>query len=442
MTNIKKNYIKGNALHKIALDLIPGGNSLLSKRREMFAPDQWPAYFDTAKGINVSDLDGNNFRDFSHFGVGTNTLGYGNESVDNAVLKCIKSGNMSSLNSPEEVYLADQLVQMHPWSNMVKFARSGGEANAIAIRIARAYTGKSKIAFCGYHGWHDWYLSANLKDKKNLDQQLLSGLSPIGVPKELSGTALPFLSEDLNALEKILSTGDVAAIKMEVMRSKEPTKEYLLNIRELADKYKCILIFDECTSGFRETFGGLHLKYGVHPDITVLGKTLGNGYAITAVLGTKQVMIESQSTFISSTFFTERLGYAAAIATLEEMQAKKSWSLITNIGRVFKNRVLALVTKYGLEIDLSGMDALASYNIQHTDMPAVKTYLTQEMLSHGFLSSNLFYPSIAHSQKDLDEFFDAFEKVVQNLSDLIKQGDDIRKHINGPVCHSGFKRLN
>lgn len=442
MKNNKKKYRKGNALHERAINLIPGGNSLLSKRREMFAPDQWPAYFDNAKGIEVTDLDGNSFRDFAHFGVGTNTLGYGNEAVDNAVLRSIKSGNMSSLNCPEEIYLAQRLVQMHPWSSMVRFARSGGEANSIAVRIARAYTNKSKIAFNGYHGWHDWYLSANLKDKKNLDKQLLSGLSTSGIPKELSGTTIPFKSGDLESLEKILSQGDIAAIKMEVMRSKEPTKEYLLNVRNLADKYGCVLIFDECTSGFRETFGGLHLKYGVHPDITVLGKTLGNGYAITAVLGNKQVMEAAKSSFISSTFFTERLGYTAALATLDEMEAIKSWSVITNTGRSFKKKLLALANKYDLEVDLSGMDALVSYNFVNKDSAAVKTYLTQEMLHHSFLSTNLFYPSIAHTQEDLDEFFGAFDKVLRNLSIILKKNDNLRDYINGPVCHKGFERLN
>ena len=206
---------------------------------------------------------------------------------------------------------------------------------SIAVRIARAHTGKSKILFCGYHGWHDWYLSANIQDAANLDQQLLAGLSAVGVPKELASTSLPFNDGDLNTLEEYLVGGDVAAIKMEVMRSRPPSVEYLQNIKALSNKYNCLLIFDECTSGFRETFGGLHLKYGVEPDITVLGKTLGNGYAITAVLGTKPVMQSSQATFISSTFFTERIGYAAALAALDEMERTRSWEVISRIGASF-----------------------------------------------------------------------------------------------------------
>ena len=195
---------KNNLNHILAKKLIPGGNSLLSKRREMFAPEQWPAYFESACGIRVIDIEGTEFRDFSHFGVGTNTLGYGNKEVDDAVRGCIDKGNMSTLNPFEEVQLAEKLVKLHPWSSMARFARTGGEANSIAIRIARAYTNKSKIAFCGYHGWHDWYLSANIKDKKNLDKQLLSGLSHVGVPKELANTSIPFIDGDLETLERTL----------------------------------------------------------------------------------------------------------------------------------------------------------------------------------------------------------------------------------------------
>ena len=408
----------------------------------MFAPDQWPAYFEHAKGIEVTDIDGNKYRDFSHFGVGTNTLGYGNKVVNDAVYECIKKGNLSTLNPPEEVYLAKRLVKMHPWSSMAKFARSGGEINSMAVRIARSYTGKSKIAFCGYHGWHDWYLSANIDDKKNLDSQLMSGLSPVGVPIELANTAIPFQEGDLQKLEEILSNKDVAAIKMEVMRSKAPSKKYLSDIRNLADKYGSLLIFDECTSGFRETFGGLHLKYNIDPDLAVLGKTLGNGYAITTVIGTKEVMSASQNSFISSTFFTERIGYAAALTTLDEMERLRSWEVISQKGAYFKKKILNISKKYNLELDVSGMDALVCYNFKNMDALAAKTFISQEMLKEGFLAGNLFYPSVDHSKEDMRDFFDSIEKVFIKLALIVKNKEDISTYLNGPICHAGFQRLN
>ncbi len=263
---------------------------LFSKRPEMFLPEKWPAYFSKAKGCKVWDLDGKEYTDMSIMGIGTNILGYGHSEVDEAVLKVVKQGNMSTFNCPEEVYLAERLLDLHPWADMVRFARSGGEANAIAIRIARAAVGKDKVAICGYHGWHDWYLAANLGNETSLDGYLLPGLEPRGVPRSLKDTTLPFNYNDLDSLKKLVQDHDIGIIKMEVSRSVGPQKGFLESVRKLATEKNIILIFDECTSGFRETFGGLHKKYGVEPDITIFGKTLGNGYAITAVLGRGEIM--------------------------------------------------------------------------------------------------------------------------------------------------------
>ena len=185
---------KTQLLWKKAKKVIPGGNMLLSKRPEIFLPNKWPAYFKEAKGCYVTDLDGKKYLDMSLMGVGTCVLGYSNDDVDKAVIKNIKKGNMSTLNCEEEYLLAQKILKLNKWADMIKFARTGGEANAIAVRIARAACSKNKqnIAICGYHGWHDWYLSANIKNKKNLDQHLLSGLSTKGVPKNLRGTVYPF----------------------------------------------------------------------------------------------------------------------------------------------------------------------------------------------------------------------------------------------------------
>ena len=192
----------GQKLYKKAKKLIPGGTMLLSKRPEMFLPEHWPSYFSKAKGCSVWDLDGNELIDMSIMGIGTNTLGYGNAVVDNAVKETVNKGNMSTLNCPEEVYLAERLVEINPWADMVRFARSGGEANSIAIRIARAASAKDKVAICGYHGWHDWYLSANHNGNDDLSGHLLEGLSPKGVPENLKNTVYPF---NYNNFEELLS---------------------------------------------------------------------------------------------------------------------------------------------------------------------------------------------------------------------------------------------
>ena len=264
----------GQKLWKSAKQLIPGGNMLLSKRPEMFLPEKWPAYFSKAKGCKIWDLDGNEYIDMSIMGIGTNILGYGHHEVDEAVMRTIQAGNMSTLNCPEEVYLAEKLIELHSWADMARFARSGGEANAIAIRIARAASGKDKVAICGYHGWHDWYLSANLADDKSLNGHLLPGLEPKGVPSNLKGTVFPFRYNDFKELEALVNSQEIGVIKMEVVRNSEPENEFLLKVRDLATKHNIVLIFDECTSGFRETFGGLHLKYGIKPDLAMLDMRL------------------------------------------------------------------------------------------------------------------------------------------------------------------------
>ena len=218
---------KGQKLWKRAKRVIPGGNMLLSKRAEMFLPEKWPAYFSKAKGCQVWDLDGNEYTDASIMGIGTNILGYGHPAVDEAVRQVVSEGNMATFNCPEEVLLAERLVELHPWAEMVRFARTGGEANAISIRIARAAAGKSQVAFCGYHGWHDWYLAANLGSEQNLDGHLLEGLSPNGVPRGLKDSVLPFNFNDFEALEDLVRCHDVGVIKMEVQRSSPPEPGFL-----------------------------------------------------------------------------------------------------------------------------------------------------------------------------------------------------------------------
>ena len=297
----------GQKLWKHAKRTIPGGNMLLSKRPEMFLPDYWPAYFSKAKGCRVWDLDGNEFIDMSLMGVGTNILGYANPLVDKAVIAAVQAGNMSTLNCPEEVYLADKLVEMHPWADQVKFARTGGEANAIAVRIGRAASGRDGVAICGYHGWHDWYLSANLSHDENLNEHLLAGLDPKGVPKSLQGLTFPFEYNNINQLKQIVETQEIGVIKMEVARNSEPNEKFLKEVRTLATENNIVLVFDECTSGFRQSFGGLHKLLGIEPDMAVFGKALGNGYAITAIIGRREIMEVAQS-FSSAAHFGRSVG--------------------------------------------------------------------------------------------------------------------------------------
>jgi glutamate-1-semialdehyde 2,1-aminomutase len=431
----------GQKLWKRAKRLIPGGNMLLSKRAEMFLPEQWPAYFSKAKGCRVWDLDGREFIDMSIMGIGTNTLGYGHAEIDDAVRATIDAGNMSTLNCPEEVYLAEKLVDLHPWADMARFARAGGEADAIAVRIARAASGKDKVAICGYHGWHDWYLAANLGSEKNLAGHLLPGLEPNGVPQELRGSVLPFNYNRFDELEALVADGDVGVIIMEVSRNKGPVDGFLHKVRKLATDRGIVLIFDECTSGFRQTFGGLHSLYGVEPDMAMFGKALGNGYAITATIGRREVMEAAQTSFISSTFWTERIGPAAAIKTLEVMKRTRSWETITRVGTDITERWQRLAKKHDLAITTAGLPALTSFSFDSVNALQYKTLLTQEMLAKGYLAGTSVYVCTEHTEDIVDAFFDALDPVFGLIKEC-EDGRDVMGLLKGPVCHAGFKRLN
>ena len=431
----------GQKLWNKAKEIIPGGNMLLSKRPEMFLPDKWPSYFSKAKGCSVWDLDGRELIDMSIMGIGTNLLGYGNEEVDEAVRRTINLGNMSTLNCPEEVFLAEKLIELHPWAEMARFARSGGEANAIAIRIARASSGKDKIAICGYHGWHDWYLATNLQNDSNLSEHLLPGLDPVGVPKNLSGTTFPFQFNNFQQLLKIVDNNDLAAIKMEVERSKPPENDFLGKVRDLCDKKNIILIFDECTSGFRETLGGIHLKHNVSPDICMFGKALGNGYAITSVIGKKKFMQAAQKTFISSTFWTERIGPTAALKTLEVMKKLKSWEYVSALGDKVRSVWRDLAIENNLSISIGGIKPVPQFTINSKDFLKYKTFITQEMLKEGYLSSNIVFISMAHNEKIFEQYNEKLKTIFKIIGEC-ESGRSIDNLLETKVCHSKFKRLN
>ena len=433
---------KGQELYRKAKQLIPGGTMLLSKRPEMFLPENWPSYFSKAKGSKVWDIDGNEYIDMSIMGIGTNTLGYGHDAVDEAVIDVIRKGNMSTLNCPEEVLLAERLIEMNPWADMVRYTRTGGEGNAVAIRIARAATGKDNVAICGYHGWHDWYLSSNLSGDDILSGHLLSGLDTAGVPKNLKNTVFPFRYNNYEELEDIVNRQNIGVIKMEVLRNFDPENNFLQKVRNLASLKGIVLIFDECTSGFRETYGGIFKKFDVIPDMTIFSKTMGNGYAITAVVGKKSVMEAAQNTFISSTFWTERIGPTAALKALETMKEIESWKIITKKGEKMRAGWLKLAEENNLQIAISGIPALSTYVFKSKHAIAYKTFITQEMLKKGFLASTNFYASITHTEEYFDNYFNALNKIY-HVIDKCEQGIiNINNLLEGPVCHVGFQRLN
>lgn len=433
----------GQDLYRHARTLIPGGTQLLSKRPELFLPEQWPAYYEKAKGAEVWDLDGVRYLDFTHCAVGTCVLGFADDDVNAAVIKAVQSGSMSTLNFPQEVELAELLIEIHPWAEMVRYARSGGEAMAIAVRIARAAAGRNKIAFCGYHGWTDWYIAANISDDCNLDEHLLAGLSPSGVPTALGGSALPFRYNRIGELKDIVSEyGDeLAAIVMEPHGSIPPEPGFLEQVRSVASSCGAVLVFDEVTSGWRMNTGGIHLTLGVDPDISVFAKGISNGFAMAAIIGRRSVMDAAQDSFISSTYWTEAIGPAAALATIRKHRRENVGQHLIATGRRISEGWLKIAAENGLRLSLHGMPPLTGFDFDAPDSLVLKTYFKQEMLARGFLASSSVYSMLAHTEELVGRYLDAVADVFKLVAESSREGN-AQDRLNGPVKHEKFQRLN
>lgn len=449
MLGLKKPGGEGvQALYRQAKTIIPGGTQLLSKRPEMFAPDVWPAYYEQAIGCEVVDTDGRRFIDMSHCGILSCILGFADPDVNAAVIRRVNLGAMATQQTADEVELARLLTQIHPWAKQARFTRSGGEAMSAAVRIARAATGCDKLAVCGYHGWHDWYLAANLPSQreaeasKQLDGHLLPGLQPKGVPRGLAGTVATFRYNQLQELDAALGQcgDDLAGIVMEPTRSVDPVPGFLEGVRERADRRGVPLIFDEISSGWRLCLGGAHRLYGVNPDLAVFAKAMSNGFAMGAIIGRSEIMQASQESFISSTYWTEGIGPAAAVAAVKKMMRVDVPAHLKELGTLVMDGWRGLGEKHGLPLTVSGRPASCSFAFNHPQNAALMTLLTTRMLDHGFLAGSSCSMTLAHEPHHVAKYLAALDTVFAELSAAIA-ANDIASRLAGPVKHSTFTRL-
>jgi glutamate-1-semialdehyde 2,1-aminomutase len=422
---------------------IPGMTQLLSKRPDMFSRNIWPGYYSRAKGANIWDLDGREYLDMSIGGIGACVLGYADEEVDQAVIRAIQDGVACSLNCPEEVRLADVLCKLHPWADMARFTRSGAEALAVAVRIARAHTGREVVACCGYHGWSDWYLAGNLAEDSALDGHLIPGLEPRGVPRGLRGTLYTFQYNRLDEIQAIVAAhgAKLAAIVMEPVRSDLPETDFIEGVRDIADKTGAVLVMDEVSAGFRFCTGGAHMVlHATQPDMAVFSKALGNGYAVSAVIGRKDVMQAAQQTFISSTNWTERVGPTAALACIHAYNNRKPYEKFTLFGQRIKAAWKSMGERNGFTMHVEGMDAMAHFSIEDPDFLTLKAYFVQCMLEEDILASNLCYLMDAHTEADIDRYLAACEKAFVKMAEAREQGCPAQRLMGQPAV-AGFKRL-
>jgi glutamate-1-semialdehyde 2,1-aminomutase len=431
-------------LYALASDgLIPAGTQLLSKRPQQYAPGCWPAYFREARGIEITNVNGHRYLDFSMTGIGATLLGFCDPDVNDAVRRCVDSGNFSTLNPPEEVELAERLCELHPWAQAARFARTGGEIAAVAVRIARATTDRSKVAVCGYHGWHDWYLAANLGDADALRGHLLPGLSPVGVPRQLRGTTLPFRFGDFDAFDQLIRDhgDDLACVIMEPCRRVDPPADFLEHVRAEAHRIGALLIFDEITVGFRRVHGGAHLRLGVDPDMAIFAKSLGNGYPMAAVLGTRAAMAGAHDSFISSTYWTERLGPVAALATLDKMQRVDVPAYIDRTGRVIEAVWRKHIESHNVPIVIEDhYPCFAGFRFDHEQADELRAMFIQQMLQRGFLATPQVYVCLAHDEVNIEPYDTAIDEVFSEIADAVRCGD-VSSRLTGPIAQKGFQRL-
>lgn len=440
----KISEMNNQELYTYAKKLIPGGTQLLSKRPEQFAPNQWPNYAAKGQGCKVWDMEGNCYTDMTTNGIGACLLGYADPDVTAAVVKRVQDGSMTTLNAPEEVYLAEKLCQIHPWAENVRFARTGGETCAIAVRIARATTGRDLVAICGYHGWCDWYIAANLGNNSSLDGQLLPGLAPAGVPRGLSGSALTFYSNDYEGFDALMAEyGDrLACVIMEPMRGSELGNDFRKHVREATKKHGVLLIYDEITIGWRYCLGGAHLQLRVTPDIATFAKALGNGHPIGAVVGTREAMDGAQASFISSTYWTEAVGPTAALATIDKFERTRIWEHVAKVGQIIKKDWAEAASRHGIMLETGGLDCMPHFKFAENHLET-RTLYTVQMLKEGYLAGGSIYPTLAHNEEVLALHREAIDKVFYQISRILQKGgkEAVLEAIGGPVAQTGFKRL-
>ncbi|MGD9724167.1 MAG: aspartate aminotransferase family protein [Pirellulales bacterium] len=432
------------ALYQQALARIPGATQLVSRRPNRGAYGVSPIYAADARGARFRDVDGFEYIDWVS-GIGSILLGYADPVVDEAVCRQISRGTVYSINHELEIELAEELCNSIPCAEMVRYAKCGGEACAIAVRIARGVTGRDKVLFCGYHGWHDWYLAANLPSDANLDAHLFPGIEPTGVPRALAGTALPFVYGELDSLERLLDDhrGEVAAVMMEPIRSEPPPPGYLEGVARLARQHGAVLIFDEVSAGLRFALGGAQQYLGVTPDMAVFAKSLSNGYPMAAVVGRRDVMEPSARMFISSTYWSDTIGLAAALTTLREARRRDVPSRLWKFGGELKRQLSAVAGKSGLDVRVGGIDVHPQLHFNASD-PTLRCQLTtlyiQEMAKRGCHGFAAFYLNAAQGPAELEQTMAAAGQSFAIMREALDKGT-VEQALECPVQQDAFRRL-
>ncbi len=431
-------------IYERAGELIPGRTQLISRRASRFANGISPLYAQSAYGSRFIDVDENEYIDWMS-SVGAVILGHADDVVDRAVEEQIKRGSLYSLNSPLEIELAEELVDTVPSAEMVRYTKGGGEACAAAARIARGTTGRDKVIFCGYHGWHDWYQAANYEADPVSGEFPFAGIEPIGVPKVLAGTVIPFPYGDLDALGQLLDehAGEVAAVMMEPLRSTLPEPGFLEGVKELAHAHDAILIFDEVSCGWRLSVGGVQQYVGVTPDMTVLAKAMSNGYPMGAVVGSREVMEPASRMFVSSSYWSDNIGLTAALTTIRELKRRSSAAFFLETGEKLRQALNGSIADAGLSGEYTGLHTALNLSLSLPDeslRPKVNTLFIQEMARRGVHCPMGFILNMAHTDEDIGQTAEAASEAFGVIRSGL-ESDNIDSLLICDLTQEPFRRL-
>ena len=426
-----------------ASEIIPGKTQLASRRASSYASGVSPVYAKSSSGARFIDIDGNTFLDWKN-AYGAIILGHSNPVVNQAVKTQIDQGSLFTINSDLEVELAELLIENIPSAEMVRYTKGGGEACALAARIARGTTGRDKILFSGYHGWHAWYQAANYLADPITGGYPVTGVEPIGVPKSLKGTAIPFAHEDISMVKNLLNQhkNEIAAIFVEPMMSQEPDKEYLVQLKKLAKEHGCILIFDEVSCGWRIAVGGAQEYIGVTPDMTVLAKGISNGYAMGAVVGSVAAMEPANHMFISSSYWSDNIGLIASITTINELINRNSKEKFKQIGESLIKTINNAIDEVGIAAKVEGVYTYPTLQFMIDDQELsqnINTLFIQEMAKRGIFTPTSLNATLDHTEKDIEitgvAAAESFRVIMKALE------GDLDKYLLADTKKEPFRRI-
>lgn len=431
MKILKKKLLKSKEYWSRAEKIIPAGTQTFSKGPTQFVQGVAPVYLQSGKGSHVFDVDGNEYIDYI-MALGPITLGYSYPGVNEAIIRQLEQGITFSLMHPLEVELSELLVELIPCAEMVRFGKNGSDATSGTVRVARAYTGREKIACCGYHGWQDWYIGTTTRDK--------------GVPKSTKQLTILFEYNNFESLEKIFdeNKGEIAAVITEPITIEEPKNNFLEKVKSLTHKNGAILIFDEIVTGFKLALGGAQEYLNVIPDLAAFGKGMANGMPISAIVGKREIMKELEEVFFSFTFGGEALSLAAAIATIREMREKDVIQYFWKQGNRLKEGYNRLTQEFGLAeyTQCTGLPAHAAiyFKIDGRDSLGLKSLFQQEVIKRGILTMGVHNLCFSHRDGDIERTLEAYKDTLKILRQAIDE-NNVGKYLEGEKVKPVFRKM-